>query len=629
MVEIEFTYNSLPTVIQCQKDEYMKDICQRFSNKVRIELSKVYFLYRGQTLDINQAFNKILKEDDKNSNRINLLVYSYDNNNLNNNFENSKEIICSKCGNICLINFNEYKINISGCKNNHSINGISLNEFQNFQKIDISKIICNDCKNNNKKTSYNFYKCLTCKKDLCSLCKDKAHKEHDSIEYDKLNYICNLHNEPFSSFCKKCNQNICMFCESEHKDKENIIYYRDILPKKDVMKNQIEELKNIINQFKEKIQDIKNIFDMINTNLEIYVNINDKMIKNFEKKNRNFQLFNNMKEIINNNINILKELNEIKNESDKIKFFSNAFKIYEKMNDKNILNNYSSNKKEKINIENKIVQTQASQTFREKKLNDKIEMNNTNTYKNHNANKKNENTQKYSKNIYCSMVAEQANRYSEMCNFLEKEYKKRFTDFNSEERNLLSNAYKNLISNQRSSLRIINAYEKKEKKKDKSVFLPYIIEYKKKVFDELKTNCKRVINFIDEYLLKRAKDNEAYVFYYRLKGDYYRYISEFAEGNFKIQTKDSASKAFNKAIKISSKLHILNPNRLGLLLNYSLFQNDILKDHKKAIEISKNAINKVDKELPGIDKNADENSDAIKIYELLKENLNMWESEEK
>jgi len=203
MVEIEFTYNTLPTVIQCQKDECMKDICQRFANKVRIELSKVYFLYRGQTLDINQSFNKILKEDDKNSNRINILVYSSENNNFNNNLENSKEIICSKCGNICLINFNEYKINISGCKNNHNINGISLNEFQNFQKIDSSKIICNDCKNNNKKTSYNFYKCLTCKKDLCPLCMNKAHKEHDNIEYDKLNYICSLHNEPFSSFCKK------------------------------------------------------------------------------------------------------------------------------------------------------------------------------------------------------------------------------------------------------------------------------------------------------------------------------------------------------------------------------------------------------------------------------------------
>ena len=205
--------------------------------------------------------------------------------------------------------FNGYKINISRCKNNHNVNGISLKEFQNFQKIDSSKIICNDCKNNNKRTTYNFYKCLTCKKDLCLLCMNKTHKEHDNIEYDKLNYICNLHNEPFSSFCNKCNQNLCMFCESEHKDKENIIYYRDILPKKDVMKNQIEELKNIINKFKEKIQEIKNILDMINTNLEIYFNINDCLIKNFEKKNRNFQLLNNMSEIINNNINILKELN--------------------------------------------------------------------------------------------------------------------------------------------------------------------------------------------------------------------------------------------------------------------------------------------------------------------------------
>ena len=309
MAEIIFTYNTLPTVIPCKKNECMKDICQRFANKVRIELSTVYFLYRGQTLDINQTLNNILNECDKNSNRINILVYSSENKNLNNILENSKEIICSKCGNICFFKFNGYKINISRCKNNHNVNGISLKEFQNFQKIDSSKIICNDCKNNNKRTTYNFYKCLTCKKDLCPLCMNKTHKEHDNIEYDKLNYICNLHNEPFSSFCNKCNLNLCMFCESEHKDKENIIYYRDILPKKDVMKNQIEELKNIINKFKEKIQEIKNILDMINTNLEIYFNINDCLIKNFEKKNRNFQLLNNMSEIINNNINILKELN--------------------------------------------------------------------------------------------------------------------------------------------------------------------------------------------------------------------------------------------------------------------------------------------------------------------------------
>ena len=37
-----------------------------------------------------------------------------------------------------------------------------------------------------------------------------------------------------------------MFCISEHKDKVNIIRYEDELPKKNVMKNQAEEIKNDI-----------------------------------------------------------------------------------------------------------------------------------------------------------------------------------------------------------------------------------------------------------------------------------------------------------------------------------------------------------------------------------------------
>ena len=103
MAEIIFTYNTIPTIIQCEKYESMKDICQRFAYKIGIELSKVYFLYGGQILDINQKFYSILKDCDKNSNKINILVYSLENKNENNNLETSKEIICSKCGNICLI----------------------------------------------------------------------------------------------------------------------------------------------------------------------------------------------------------------------------------------------------------------------------------------------------------------------------------------------------------------------------------------------------------------------------------------------------------------------------------------------------------------------------------------------
>ena len=235
---------------------------------------------------------------------------------------------------------------------------------------------------------------------------------------------------------------------------------------------------------------------------------------------------------------------------------------------------------------------------------------------------------KNDKNLYFVNASKEMGKYDDMCNFLENEIKKRTSDFNSEERNLISNAYKDLISNPRSSLRIILAYEAKEKKKDHSYYLSYIIEYKKKIFEELKKNCSRVIKIIDEYLLKKAKDDEAIVFYYKMKGDYDRFIAESSEGNIKIQAEDSASKAYIEAIKRSSKLYILNPVRLELYLNYSVFLYEFLNDRIKAIDIAKKVIREADRELPYIDEDADENKDAVSLYNLLKENVEYWESEE-
>ena len=78
---------------------------------------------------------------------------------------------------------------------------------------------------------------------------------------------------------------------------------------------------------------------------------------------------------------------------------------------------------------------------------------------------------KYEKNVYLAMLAEQCSRYKEMVQFLEDMVKQRDKDLNSDERNLLSIAYKNSISGGRSAVRTIMAYEAKEKKKENSTFL--------------------------------------------------------------------------------------------------------------------------------------------------------------
>jgi len=152
-----------------------------------------------------------------------------------------------------------------------------------------------------------------------------------------------------------------MFCESEHKDKENMIYYRDILPKKDILKTQLNGLKNIFNKFKQRIKEITDILESINANIEIYYNINDNLIKNFEKKYRNFQILKNMNMIINNNSDFLNKLETLVNENKIVNFFDktmNMFKIInsqpkkneeQKKDDNNIIqqNKEYSNKKEK------------------------------------------------------------------------------------------------------------------------------------------------------------------------------------------------------------------------------------------------------------------------------------------
>ena len=54
----------------------------------------------------------------------NILIKLLQNTVINENIAKSKDIICPKCGEVCLINFNNYKIKLYECKNNHETNNI-------------------------------------------------------------------------------------------------------------------------------------------------------------------------------------------------------------------------------------------------------------------------------------------------------------------------------------------------------------------------------------------------------------------------------------------------------------------------------------------------------------------------
>ena len=87
-----------------------------------------------------------------------------------------------------------------------NINNISIDEYEETQKINLTKIICDNCKKINKANSYQnlFYRCNIWQHNLCVLWKDKHDINHSLINLDDINYICKIHNEPFTFYCKSC-----------------------------------------------------------------------------------------------------------------------------------------------------------------------------------------------------------------------------------------------------------------------------------------------------------------------------------------------------------------------------------------------------------------------------------------
>jgi len=103
-------------------------------------------------------------------------------------------------------------------------------------------------------------------------------------------------------------------------------------------------------------------------------------------------------------------------------------------------------------------------------------------------------------------------------------------DLSIEERNLLSVAYKNSVGSRRTAWRAISSIEQKEESKG-SKHLNLLRDYKKKIETELNKFCNDILSLIENNLVKNATQPESKVFFLKMKGDYHRYISEYASGD--------------------------------------------------------------------------------------------------
>ena len=241
----------------------------------------------------------------------------------------------------------------------------------------------------------------------------------------------------------------------------------------------------------------------------------------------------------------------------------------------------------------------------------------------------------YEKNIYMALLAQQCSRYKEMFSYFldlikQREKEGKSKDLSPQERELLVYGYISYIKSQQNSLHICMAFETKEKKEYNSPILPHIQTYRKKLESKLTSSIQDISNTLDAILIKNAEDNFSKIYYLKLKGDFNRYATEYEKGIDREKASNSGLKAYQDAMNLAKNMNIMNKILLGLALNFSIFQYEVIGERKNAISIGDEAIQKIDKELPNfkMDKNEEDYKIIMDIIDRIRTNTKKWKIEE-
>ena len=591
MVEIEFIYCQKKILIQGNLNDKMKDVFLKLSPKIEKTIDQICCLYNGEIINEELTVKKLINLKGTKNTKIRILVNDINKENKvddNECLKPSKTVICPKCKEMIRIVMHDYKIKLYECKNNHSVDDISFSEYENTQKINEKNIICQNCKSSNKNDSYEniFYVCLSCKINLCPLCKNSHDKNHNIINYEQKDYICNLHYETYNSYCKDCSKNICMLCEAEH-DKHNIIYFGKIMPNmkeiEDEINNQKKEIKNFINDIEEIIDRLN---DLIN-NVEIYYKIYDDIIHNYNIKNKNHIILQNIKDIRDYNHKFLNNINTINNEKNIINKFKSLIDISHKMNSKNKNKKINESIKEEVNNkddENVIKETELIMPKNGDEKEEKIEKKKEEVKNSEKLDKNDSNLIKISGNlneqkeqILDNYDSVKISQMIELCNI---EIKNGFLSFL-----LLEDGRIAMLGHKKNILYIINL---KDNKCDINSYLGKVdTDYKGKLFQMDDGNLIVARNY-DIQIIK-LKDKEIEIIYSKhlqydtkffkfskeiiiYKFDYAFYFYRYNNGNINLE--ESVYKDFDSNDIIENSLYNINEKELVLIIN----KNGILRN---------------------------------------------------
>ena len=199
------------------------------------------------------------------------------------------------------------------------------------------------------------------------------------------------------------------------------------------------------------------------------------------------------------------------------------------------------------------------------------------------------------------------------------------------ERKLFNAAFKNAITSRRNSWRL---FKKAERKNDANSERRQFIagQCKENIIQELKKLCYDVINLVNKTMLPKSLGAESTIFYHKMKGDYFRYLIDFASRDEQQELVEESQKAYHKGYKMAkAELNGLHPLRLGIALNYAVFYHEIMRDITRSCALAKKGIQDANAMMKNDDDDEDDDEEEHRegkiILQVLRDNFEEWVEE--
>uniref|UniRef100_A0A803MDY1 14-3-3 domain-containing protein n=1 Tax=Chenopodium quinoa TaxID=63459 RepID=A0A803MDY1_CHEQI len=159
-------------------------------------------------------------------------------------------------------------------------------------------------------------------------------------------------------------------------------------------------------------------------------------------------------------------------------------------------------------------------------------------------------------------------------------------------------------------------------------YMKCIQDYRNVVESDLANICYEVIELIEDHLLPFASSVESFVFYLKMKADYYRYMAEIKTGDAKSLVAEESLRTYKEAMTLAVvNFSPIHPTRLGLALNFAVFYFEVSNSYQRANHLAKKAFVEAMLELDGLGGKASLLKDSKVILNLLRDNLTLWKGE--